>query len=346
MFISIIVAVKNEERYIGKCIDSLLNQSYPADKYEIIVVDGFSADGTWEILQELKKRNPELRIFKNLKENAAAGRNIGIRNAKGNYVAFIDGDALADTNWLENISKTFGEVDAVGVGGPDLLPPDSEYISRVIGMIMASPFASGGKLNPSVQHIMSPRSAYVKHIPTCNLCLKKDVVENLGYFDEMFVFAAGEDLEFNTRLTLAGYKLYYSPLIRVAHYRKRDIRAFAKQIYKWAKAKAAIIKKHGMTNPSYLSPIFGFLFLMILFLAALYLGGSPLFFIVLLVSVAIYVLLIVFESIRIAYKNGDTRLFLYGLLLFPLIHVSYTAGIFYGLLRRKIWYNENPDAAL
>lgn len=337
MFISIIVAVKNAEKYVRKCIDSLLNQNYPADKYEIIVVDGLSSDGTWTILQELKKRNLELRIFKNLKENAAAGRNIGIRNAKGEYVAFIDSDAVADTNWLENISKTFDKVGAVGVGGPDLLPPDSEYISKVIGRIMASPLASGGKLNPSVQHIMSSQAGYVKHIPTCNLCLKKDVVEKLGYFDEGFVFAAGEDLEFNTRLTLAGYKLYYSPLIRVAHYRKSDLRAFAKQIYKWAKVKAAIIKKYGMTNPSYLSPVFGFVFLMMLFLTTLYLDKLSFFFLFLLFCVAVYALLIVFESIRIAHKNRDVRLFLYGLLLFPLIHISYTAGVFYGLVRRKIW---------
>jgi GT2 family glycosyltransferase len=151
------------------------------------------------------------------------------------------------------------------------------------------------------------------------------------------VFAAGEDLEFNTRLTLAGYKLYYSPLIRVAHYRKSDIRAFAKQIYKWAKVKAAIIKKHGMTNPSYLSPVFGFVFLIFLLLTALYIGGSPLFILALLFCVAVYALLIVLESIRIAHKNGDARLFLSGLLLFPLIHISYSAGIFYGLVRKKIW---------
>jgi glycosyltransferase involved in cell wall biosynthesis len=334
MFISIIVAVKNEEKYVRKCIDSLLNQSYPADKYETIVVDGFSADGTWEILQELKKRNPLLKIFRD-PTNAAAGRNTGIRNAKGDYVAFIDGDAFADTNWLENISKTFGAVDAVGVGGPDLLPSDSTYKSKAIGMIMASPLASGGWLNPSVQHIMSSRAEYVKHIPTCNLCLKKDVVEKLGYFDEEFV--SGEDLEFNTRLTLAGYKLYHSPLIRVAHYRKRHIRAFARQIYEWAKAKAAIIKKHGMTNPAYLSPVFGFVFLILLFSITLLSDKLSLFFLFLLLCVALYVLLIVFESIRIAHKNKDVRLFLYGLLLFPLIHISYSAGIFYGLLRRKIW---------
>jgi GT2 family glycosyltransferase len=334
MFISIIVAVKNEEKYVRKCIDSLLNQSYPADKYEIIVVDGFSTDGTWAILQELKKRNPLLKIFRD-PTNAAAGRNIGIRNAKGGYVAFIDGDALADTNWLENISKTFDKVGAIGVGGPDLLPPDSTYKSKAIGMIMTSPLASGGWFNPSVQHIMSSRAGHVGHIPTCNLCLKKEVIEKIGYFDEEFV--SGEDLELNTRLTLAGYKLYHSPSIRVFHYRKQHIRDFSKQIYEWAKAKAAIIKKHGMTNPAYLLPFFVFAVLIILFLIALFLDNLSLFFLFFLLCVALYILLIAFESIRMAYKNKDARLFIYGLLLFPLIHISYTAGIFYGLVRWKIW---------
>jgi GT2 family glycosyltransferase len=70
---------------------------------------------------------------------------------------------------------------------------------------------------------MRSRAAYVGHIPACNLCLKKDVLEKVGYFDEDFI--KGQDLELNTRLVMAGYKLYHSPLIRVAHYRKRHIRA-------------------------------------------------------------------------------------------------------------------------
>jgi glycosyltransferase involved in cell wall biosynthesis len=121
MFISVIVAVKNEERYVGKCIDSLRNQNYPADKYEIIVVDGFSTDGTWEILQELKKQNPGLKILRDPK-NAAAGRNIGIRNAKGEYVAFIDAVAVAAHDWLDQIKSAFEKSNAAGVGGPDFLP--------------------------------------------------------------------------------------------------------------------------------------------------------------------------------------------------------------------------------
>lgn len=339
MFISVVVAVRNEERHIKKCVDALINQDYPNDEYEIIVVDGMSDDGTWEILEEIKKEikneNPSIKIFRNPKENAAAGRNIGIKEARGDFIAFIDSDAVAHASWLKNIKETFEKVDAVGVGGPDLLPLDSIYKSIAIGRIMSSPLASGGGLNPSVQHIMSSGEAWVEHIPTCNLCLKKDVFEKVGYFDEDFV--KGQDLELNTRLVMAGYKLFHSPLIRVVHYRKRHIRTFAQQIYKWAKAKAAIIKKHGLINPTYLLPIFGILALIILFLIAFFLNlmlpfASFIFFVGLS-----YIFIVSFESGRIAIKNKDMLLFPYGLFLFPIVHLSYTMGVFYGLIRKKIW---------
>ena len=336
VFISIVVAVKNEKRYIKKCIDALINQDYPTNKYEIIVVDGMSTDGTWEILGEIKKENPSIKIFRNPRENAAAGRNIGIKEARGDFIAFIDSDAVADASWLKKIEETFGRVEeATGVGGPDLLPPDSIYKSIAIGKIMSSPLASGGGLNPSVQHIMSSGGAWVEHIPTCNLCLKKEVFEKVGYFDEDFV--KGQDLELNTRLVMAGYKLFHSPLIRVVHYRKRYIRTFVRQIYKWAKAKAAIIKKHGLINPAYLLPIFGILGLMILLLIAFFLDlmlpfASLIFFVGLS-----YIFIVSFESGRMAIKNKDMLLFPYGLFLFPIVHLSYTMGVFYGLIRKKIW---------
>jgi glycosyltransferase involved in cell wall biosynthesis len=340
MFISVVVAVKNERRYIKKCIDALINQDYPTNKYEIIIVDGMSDDGTWEILEEIKKEikkeNPSIKIFRNPKENAAAGRNIGIKEAKGEFVAFIDSDAIAYPNWLKKIEETFGKVkEAIGVGGPDLLPPDSIYKSIAIGKIMASPLASGGKLNPSVQHIMSSKAAYVEHIPTCNLCLKKDVFEKVGYFDEDFV--KGQDLELSERLKKGGYKLYHSPSIRVLHYRKRHIRQLAQQIYKWAKAKAAIIKKHGITNWAYLAPVGLFVASIALLLIFLFLDAMLIFAFLLFIGFMAYAFAISFESVRISVKDHDKRLFFYGMILFPIIHLSYTFGIFYGLIRKKIW---------
>ncbi len=336
MFISIVVAVRNEKQHIVKCIESLFNQDYD-NRYEVIVVDGMSDDGTYEILQELQK-NYGFKLLRNEKKNAAAGRNIGIKEAKGEAVAFIDGDAVATEDWLKNIKKAFEESGAAAVGGPDLLPADSSYKERVIAYVMTSPLARGGKLNPSTQHTMMDKKRYVEHIPTCNLCIKKEIFEKVGLFDENFV--KGQDLELNFRIRSAGYKIFYSPSIKVHHYRKRHIRHFARQIYKWAKAKVAVIKKHGfhdITSHIYLWPAYAIIAFFLFLSFCLLFNLMQLLSLLLFLALLFYSLLILFESARISNKYRDKKLFLYGLLLFPLIHISYAYGVMAALMRRKIW---------
>ncbi|MGC9309060.1 MAG: glycosyltransferase family 2 protein, partial [Thermoplasmatota archaeon] len=255
MLISVVVAVKDERPHIRKCIEALFRQDY--DDYEIIVVDGMSTDGTYQLLEELQEEY-DFRLLRNPKQNAAAGRNRGIAAAQGGILAFVDGDAVPADDWLSQIQGAFECQDVAGVGGPDLLPGDSIYKSQAIGRVMTSPLARGGQFNPSTQHTMDGDAQYVDHIPSCNLALRREVLDDVGLFDEAFV--KGQDLELNYRIRRAGYRLYYTPCIRVVHYRKQHIRNFARQIYKWAKAKVAIVKKHGMRgllSHIYLWPAYG-----------------------------------------------------------------------------------------
>ena len=338
--ISVVIAVKNDRYHIEECIKALINQEYTKEDYEILIIDGMSTDGTSEILEKIKKReNVNLKILRNPKGDAASGRNIGIKEGKGEVVAFTDSDAIVYPDWLKNIEKYMRRFEKerkiAGVGGPDLLPENQPYKSYVISKIMASSFASGGELNPSTQHIMASDEMVVKHIPTCNLSVKREVFESEGGFDEAFI--KGQDLEFSTRLSIKGYSFFYTPEIKVRHYRRRHIRDLAKQIYKWGKAKAAIIKKHGLTNPVYLLPVFEICFFLFLFLISFLLGKFLFFAIVFFLAGITYTSVILFESARISVENHDPRLFFYGLILFPIIHISYTFGICYGLIRKKIW---------
>ena len=123
MEFSVIIAVRNESKHIQDCIESVFNQDYK-EPYEVIAVDGMSKDGTYEILKKLQKKY-DFKVLQNPILNAAAGRNTGIKNAKGKYTAFIDGDAIAHKDWLTQIKKTFEKNDVIGVGGPDLLPKNS-----------------------------------------------------------------------------------------------------------------------------------------------------------------------------------------------------------------------------
>ena len=336
MDISVVVAVRNEINYIEKCIESLFKQDFDGE-YEVIVVDGMSDDGTYEMLEKLQKKYKFI-LLKNPKKNAAAGRNIGIDAAKGDAIAFIDGDAIAAKNWLSSIKKAFEKSNAIGVGGPDLLPEDSEYKARAIGLVMTSPLARGGRFNPSTQHAMMEKERYVEHIPTCNLCLKKEIFDEVGKFDENFV--KGQDLELNYRIVKAGYKLFYSPSIQVTHYRKQHIRHFARQIYKWAKAKAAIIKKHGMqgiTSHIYLWPAYAILVFLFSFILFLVLNIMDIFVALFFVALISYVTTILLESGRLSRRYRDRKLFLYALVLLLVVHLSYTYGVVIALIRRKIW---------
>jgi GT2 family glycosyltransferase len=337
MLFSIIIAVRNEKRLIIKCIESVFNQDFK-DDYEVIIVDGMSNDGTYEILEELKNKY-DFKFLKNEKINAAAGRNLGIKNSKGEFIAFIDGDAIPEKNWLKNIKSTFEKHDeVVGVGGPDLLPKDSSYKSQSIGRVMTSPLARGGRLNPSTQHSLMEEEKYVGHIPTCNLSLRREVFDKVGFFDETFV--KGQDLELNYRITNNGFKLLYSPKIKVLHYRKNDFKSFSKQIYKWAKAKVAIIKKHGfngLTSHVYLWPLYfiaGFVLGLLLFY---FLNILNLFTFIFFIGLILYISVIIFESLSLSRRYHDRKFFPYCLFLLPLVHISYSLGVIIALIKRRIW---------
>ena len=113
--VSIIVPTWNEERYLAKCLDALVNQSWHGS-WEIIVVDGGSTDGTVGVAENYADRviiEPNMRV--------GAARNAGARKARGDILAFIDADTIANPHWLDAITRAFHEESmAVGVTGPTL----------------------------------------------------------------------------------------------------------------------------------------------------------------------------------------------------------------------------------
>lgn len=326
--ISVIVAAKNEMAHIAECFSSLVNQKFK--DYEVIFVDGRSDDGTKNFLEQHIKINPNFFLLDNSNQDAASGRNIGIRKAKGEIIAFIDADAFADFEWLENIEKSFKEIrdpSIAGIGGPNLLPDAQPIIPQAITNVLTSAFASGGKLNPSIQHITLDTKSIVKHIPTCNLAIKKEIFEKEGLFDERLKTTA-EDLDLSIRLTKKGYKFFYNPEIKVWHYRKKTIMALSKQISRWGMGRALLIKKHGF-NFTYLLPLLGLcLFIFALTVYIIY----PAFFMPLFLIIFLYILAICLESIRVCSRN--IALVPYSVFIFPVIHISYILGFIKGVFKK------------
>ena len=122
--ISVLIPAYNEESFISKCLESVKSQSYPVDRYEIIVMDNGSTDRTKEIAESMGVRvlNAEgLRI--------GGVRNLGAEVAEGEIFAYIDADCIAQPNWLFNGSEFLSGVSNVAaVGGRCFLPNNSTWV--------------------------------------------------------------------------------------------------------------------------------------------------------------------------------------------------------------------------
>lgn len=323
-FISVIVAVRNEEEYIIETLDSLLDQSI--DFYEILVIDGASEDNTLSLIEAYRKEHPErIRIFQNPKKRQVFARNIGIAHARGNYTAYIDGHTMAEPNWLETLYNTLrdaGETVA-GVGSVHRSPLSEKFVQRAITELFAS-------------YVGGFRSSYrrvseLKEVRTAPFVLySRYILEKVGCYDERMLY--GEDFDLNYRITKEGYTLLLQPKA-VTYYRKREtVKAFIHQMYKYGKGRAYILKKHPDSfKIFYLSPVMFFLFSFLPIFSWIF----PIFPYFFIMYYGMWVLTFFLSSINMARKKADLR-FLFCTVLYVLEYFCYGLGLVYTFLRVRL----------
>jgi cellulose synthase/poly-beta-1,6-N-acetylglucosamine synthase-like glycosyltransferase len=242
-FVSVVMTVLNMESTIDECLRSLISLDYPKDKYEIIVVDGKSKDGTIEIVQKHIKdtKSPKIKLYE--KEGlVGVGRNEAFSHAQGKIVAITDGDMVVPQNWLDNLVNEFDE-DVGGVGGPND-NADTSLITTAIGCIDVqgpsfdvvpirgkNPYKEGFKSDSNVYTTVCRNSAY-----------KKSVLEEVGGFDERIISC--DDPELNIKILKKGYKLKYAPNALVKHHHRSSISGFYKQQRRYAVSQAVVNKMH------------------------------------------------------------------------------------------------------
>ena len=223
--VSVVVASYNGARTLKACLDSLTRLNYP--DYEIILVDDGSTDGTPEIARSF----PGIRCVRQDNHGLSVARNTGIAAAAGEIVAFTDSDCRADEDWLHYLVSGLVSSEFVGMGGPNLLPPDD---SCVAAAVLVSP---GGPA-----HVMlNDREA--EHVPGCNMAFYKWALEEIGGFDPVFR-KAGDDVDVCWRLQERGYRIGFSPAGFVWHYRRSTVPAYLRQQAGYGEAEALLARKH------------------------------------------------------------------------------------------------------
>lgn len=331
-FVSIIMPVRNEARYISETLMQLVGQDYPADRYEILVADGMSDDDTREIVVGLSRQYPQIRLLDNLERRSGAGRNVGFRASRGEYVLVVDGHChIPDDQLFRSVVDCFQTSNADCLGRPQPLDaPGLSRFQRGIAVARSSWLGHGGDslIFGQYEGFASPVSNGAAY--------RRDVFEKIGYVDE--AFDAAEDVEFNYRVEKAGLTAYTSPRLTVRYHPRESFKGLFRQMQRYGMGRCRFIKKHreALTINQLVPALFvcGLFVLLLSFFKPLVPGTwLPVFMLWALYN--LYALILLGESARLSSKKGWTFF-----PLLPLIFVTIHTGIGWGFVR-QLFKGEN-----
>lgn len=228
--VSIIVITYNRAKVLRLCVESLLKQNYPPERYEIVIVDSNSTDGTAEMLKEYRGK---VRKVNCPEKGYSTSRNFGVKNAKADIIAFTDSDCFPSKDWVRKIVENFRKDPKLyAVGGSTTVIFNRTIVARVSQEIV----------NYTIDRLKKDGS--VPFLTTTNLALKKELFKKIGYFDSVFDLETGEDSDFCWRIFKAGERIRYQPSLRVKHDQRSTLLSFLKQHYKYGRGIFLVKKKH------------------------------------------------------------------------------------------------------
>jgi succinoglycan biosynthesis protein ExoA len=232
--VSAVLVCRNEAGTIEQCLRSLLEQTPPPGGFEILVVDGMSDDGTRMILEQLAAENPAIRILDNRQQITPCGMNLGIRSARGDWIAILGSHSRYATDYLLRCHQVACETGADNVGGT-MHCEGKNLVQRAIAAAHHSPFSKGGAAwhNPNFE---GPADTVFGGF------YKRDLFDRIGYFDESLI--RNQDDELNLRLTRAGGHIWLSPKIQSWYSPRSSLSALFKQQIQYGYWKVRVIQKH------------------------------------------------------------------------------------------------------
>lgn len=319
--VSIIIPCLNERDYISGCLDSILNNDYPADKLEILIIDGISDDGTRERIKEYTGKYHNIKLLDNPGKITPSALNVGIKNSGGDVIIRMDAHTEYPTDYISKCVQYLYSTGADNVGGVCITRPASDTgVSISIALALAHPFGVGN----SYFRIGVKSPMPVDTVPFG--CYRSEIFHRIGLFHERLV--RNQDIELNKRLIKSGGRILLVPDIHSCYYAKGTFRDLWKNNFdngKWV-----ILTSYYTNSFSYLSlrhfiPL-GFI---------MYLLTLPVSFLIFpvpgVLPLALYLSLSMYFSIRLAVKENNIKLAIYLFMSFFVLHLSYGMGSIAGI---------------
>jgi len=327
--ISIIIPCRNEEEFIGRCLESLVSNGYPSERMEVLVVDGSSEDNTRNIVEEYMRKFEYIRLLENPDKITPKALNIGVRNANGEIIFIVSAHAEISFGYLVKCVEYLSQGNADNVGGILLVKPRiNSLISEAIALTFSHPFGSGNA------YYKTGTPMIPKDVDTVPFgCYRRDVFERIGLFNEKL--KRSQDIEFNTRLRKAGGRILLVPDIYSIYYVRSDLPSYFKHnfqdglwaIYPYIFVDSALRVRH--------------------FIPAVFVGSlvssailgvfwRPFRYVIAAITIAYTVSAGIF-SMQIARKNENAKLLPLCVLAFATRHFGYGLGSMFAIPKTLIY---------
>jgi len=318
--VTVVVPMRNEEAYIAKCLRSIVEQDYPQDSLEILVVDGLSDDRSREIVEELRGQYPFIRLLDNPRRIVPTAMNIGIKEAGGEVIVRVDGHCRLVPDYISQCVRYLEETGVACVGGA-IESIGQTPMARAISLAMSLPFGVG---DAYFRHAQKQKERYVDTLAFG--AYRREVFNRIGLFDEELM--RNQDYELNYRLRKAGGKILLTPAIKSYYYTRSSLGKLWSQYFHYGFWKVQMLRKHPRSvNVRQLVPP---LFVLALLLSGALSAISSLATWVFALVVASYLSLSLSFSFSIAAHRGWRYLPILPI-IFACLHLSWGLGFLYSL---------------
>lgn len=330
--VSVIIPTLNEEKFIARCLESVIAQSFPFEKMEVLVVDGGSNDKTKEIVETYHNKYHNIRFLNNPKRIQSVAFNIGVNESSAPYIIRLDAHAFYKPYYIEGCIKGLKENDRRGnVGGQwDIQPQNTSLWATTNAILNYSKFGIGG-----ATYRIGAEAGNVDTVPFGSF--PRTMIEKIGGMREDL--PRGEDNEYNSRIKKAGYSIYFDPRIECIYYARPTLKASCKQMFANGESIGHLFYvDRESIGLRHLIPL--------LFVLGIIVGGvcsiffKPILY-VFLAGLASYLICDLMASIVAAKKHG-WKYCLPLFVMFLCVHISYGLGTIKGIIngRKKFCKNK------
>lgn len=222
--VAIAIPTLNEERFISRCLDSIIKQTFKFEKMDVMIIDGGSNDKTKDIVAEYQKSHQNIRFIENKKKIQSVAFNIGFKKSTAPYIIRLDAHAEYDSKYISLCIENLKQDEKRGnVGGRcNILPFNQSIWAQTNAILNHSRFGIGGAAFRVSNEAHNTDSVPFGAFP-------RKIIEKIGGMREDL--PRGEDNEYNSRIRKAGYKIFFDPNIISSYFARPTLGASCKQMY-------------------------------------------------------------------------------------------------------------------